>query len=61
MCSYQYLQKKKLLESIKLISKVFKNDNWTLNVIGWSKKNFIEVYFNESNIDAKILERELNF
>ena len=40
-------KEKGLLESIKLISKVFKNDNWTLNVIGWSKKNFIEVYFNE--------------
>ena len=31
-------KEKGLLESIKLIEKVFVKDDWELNIIGWSKK-----------------------
>ena len=40
-----------------MIEKVFVKDDWELNIIGWSKKDFSDVYFKNSDIDIKKLSK----
>ena len=50
-------KQKGLMESIKLVKKIFNNDDWVMNVIGWDKNMFNKIYQDEQNIDAKTLKK----
>lgn len=52
-------KEKGLFESISLIEKIFFEEDWKLNVIGWDKNSYNKIYIGKPKFNAKTLNKIL--